>query len=62
MICLISVIYETFRGIYFILQELYLRFVEESLDHNRDPLLLTAAVPGSKEFIDKGYDVPRISQ
>lgn len=43
-------------------QELYEEFERESSKTGRPRLLLSMAVPAGIEYIDKGYDVPRLNE
>lgn len=43
-------------------QELREEFERESSKTGRSRLLLTMAVPAGIEYIDKGYDVPKLNR
>ncbi|XP_029171888.1 mucin-5AC-like [Nylanderia fulva] len=45
-----------------LVQELYEEFERESSKTGRPRLLLSMAVPAGIEYIDKGYDVPRLNE
>ncbi|KAM0733221.1 Acidic mammalian chitinase [Formica fusca] len=45
-----------------LVQELYEEFERESSKTGRPKLLLSMAVPAGIEYIDKGYDVPRLNE
>ena len=43
-------------------QDMRKAFEQESLATSRPSLLMTAAVPAGKSYIDGGYDIPLIMQ
>lgn len=53
----LSVIFEEMR-----LQELREEFEKEASKTGRPRLLLTMAVPAGIEYIDKGYDIPKLNK
>lgn len=48
--------------IYLLFQELREEFERESQKTGRPRLLLTMAVPAGIEYINKGYDVPKLTK
>lgn len=50
------------QHIIFISQELREEFEKESSKTGKHRLLLTMAVPAGIEYIDKGYDVPKLNR
>jgi chitinase len=44
------------------LQELRTEFDRESEKTGKSRLLLTMAVPAGVEYIDKGYDIPKLNR
>jgi hypothetical protein len=43
-------------------KELRTAFEREAAKSKKDRLLLTMAVPAGKEYIDRGYDIPKLNK